>query len=141
MGVILYFAMALYKKVVDRFQITILRSGEYGDPAQMKPWIAQLLVWGFMASGEKFITGFLVILPLHWHLDQLAVAIEAPVVRYPHIELLMVMVAAPVLLNIVFFWLIDNIIMLKRSKHDLTEDRQPLIESDFCCCPSGRRSK
>ena len=45
---------------------------------------------------------------------QFAAAIEAPFVRYPHVELLLVMVAAPVLLNVVFFWLIDNIIMRKR---------------------------
>lgn len=135
---ILWAAMAVYKLVVERFQISLLRSGEYGKPPQLTPWIAQMLVWGLLASGEKLITGFFVIFPLHWHLDQVAAAIESPVVGYPRLELLLVMVAAPVILNVVFFWLIDNIIMRKIAKHELADDKQPLLEDDYCCCPSVR---
>ena len=40
---------------------------------------------------------------LHSHLDALAAAIETPLLAYPNVELLLVMVVAPVLLNAVFF--------------------------------------
>lgn len=36
-----------------------------------------MVVWGFLASAEKGVTAFLVILPLHSRLDAFAAAIEA----------------------------------------------------------------
>ena len=111
---ILHFAMKLYKKVVDRCNLHLLRSGEYGMPPSWKAWLAQLLVWGFLASAEKLVTAAFVIVPLHPYLDTFGAFLERPLRPYPHIELLFVMVAAPVLLNILFFWAIDNIIMRKR---------------------------
>lgn len=137
---ILYVVMKAYRSMVDRFGWHLLRSGEYGRPPSWKPWLAQLLVWGFLASGEKFLTGAFVILPLHSHLDSFAYMIEQPLVAYPHIELLLVMVVAPVLLNVIFFWVIDNIIMKKRPKLEIHDDRQPLLDDDYCCCPSVRDS-
>jgi len=61
----------------------ILRSGEYGKPPDWKPWLAQMLVWGFMASAEKGLTALIVILPLHPHLDKVAQALEQPIYRCP----------------------------------------------------------
>mmetsp|Transcript_22891 Transcript_22891/g.50039 ORF Transcript_22891/g.50039 Transcript_22891/m.50039 type:complete len:251 (-) Transcript_22891:654-1406(-) len=132
---ILWGAMWAYKKLVDHFECHIMRSGEYGKPPKLTAWVMQLLVWGLMASGEKMITAALVIYPLHSHLDGVAAALERPLLAYPRLELVLVMVAAPIVLNAVFFWLIDSIIMRKRSKHDDSVDRQPLLEDDYCCCP------
>eukprot|EP00967_Tisochrysis_lutea_P120607 scaffold197958_cov27-Tisochrysis_lutea.AAC.1 len=42
--------------------------------------------------------------------------IEAPLYVHPKLELLAVMVAAPVLLNALFFWIIDSLIM-RRGGH------------------------
>lgn len=111
---ILHFTMKLYKWVVERWNLYLLRSGDYGTPPNWKPWLAQLLAWGFLASAEKLVTAAFVIIPLHPYLDRLGAWVERPLRPYPHIELLVVMVAAPVLLNILFFWAIDNIIMRKR---------------------------
>jgi len=108
--------MAIYHTCVERFGLHILRSGEYGKPPDWKPWLAQMVVWGFMASAEKGITALVVILPLHPHLDQVAQFIEAPLYVHPKLELLAVMVAAPVLLNALFFWIIDSLIM-RRGGH------------------------
>ena len=53
-GVILLWAiMRAYTWTVERFNMTLLRSGEYGNPPNWRPWLAQLLIWGFLASGEK----------------------------------------------------------------------------------------
>mmetsp|Transcript_15540 Transcript_15540/g.25943 ORF Transcript_15540/g.25943 Transcript_15540/m.25943 type:complete len:237 (-) Transcript_15540:145-855(-) len=140
--VILYGAMAVYKNLVDRFNIDLLKSGEYGKPPSWKPWLAQLLVWGFISVAEKYLTAVVVILPLHSHLDLVASMMETPVARYPNLELIIVMVLAPAVLNAVFFWLIDNIIMRRRPKHDGHDDpRAPLLDDDSCCCVSvGRNS-
>jgi len=113
--VLLYAAMELYKKVIEHFQLHFLRSGEYGHPPSWKAWLAQLLIWGFLASGEKVLTAILVIVPLHPHLDVVASALEWPIKAYPKTELVIVMAVAPVVLNMGFFWVIDNLIMRKRS--------------------------
>ena len=137
---LLWGAMKLYTRIVDRFRLNFLRSGEYGNPPSWRPWLAQLIVWGFLASGEKAVTAVLVIVPLHTTLDGLAVMLERPFVPYPRLELILVMVIAPVLLNAFFFWLIDSMIMRKRAVRQLTgdgeDDRKPLLDDSCSCCPS-----
>ena len=112
LGIALLFgAMRVWRYAVEEMGWTP-RSGQYGDPPSWKPWLAQMLVWGFVASGEKVVTALLVIIPLHGQLDGLAEWIEAPLRRYPNAELLLVMVVAPMLLNALYFWVIDNLIKL-----------------------------
>lgn len=131
--VILWAFMMAYKWCVDRYQLTLLRTGEYGSPPSWRPWLAQMLIWGFFSSFEKFLTAVFVILPLHTHLDAFAHSLEAPLVSFPATELVLVMVVAPVILNMGFFWVVDNLIMRKRQggaddrPHD---DKQPLLEED-----------
>lgn len=122
--VILWAVMKAYNYCVDRFHLTLLRSGEYGSPPSWRPWLAQMLIWGFFASSEKGLTALVVIMPLHASLDEFAAFIEMPLLEYPALELLLVMVIAPVLLNMFFFWVIDNIIMRKRQglTRDATEE-------------------
>ena len=66
--------------------------------------------------------------------------LERPFVPYPRLELILVMVIAPVLLNAFFFWLIDSMIMRKRAVRQLTgdgeDDRKPLLDDSCSCCPS-----
>jgi hypothetical protein len=104
--------MRVWRYAVEEMGWTLLRSGHYGDPPSWRPWLAQMLVWGFVASGEKVVTAFLVIIPLHDQLDAVAEWIEAPLRQYPNTELLLVMVLAPMLLNALYFWVIDNLIKL-----------------------------
>lgn len=127
---LLWGAMKLYTRIVDRYQLTLLRSGEYGNPPNWKPWLAQLLIWGFLASFEKVITAALVILPLHSQLDRFASWLEGPLLPYPTAELLLVMVLAPVLLNIMFFWVMDNLIMRKRPKVGPSEAEYEEVATD-----------
>jgi len=118
--VLLSLAMRLYNYVVERNQWTLLRTGEYGTPPlswrqSWKPWLAQTLVWGLLASAEKFVTAFVVILPLRNFLDGIASAFEAPLIGRPRLELVLTMVVGPMLLNALFYWVIDGLIMRKRA--------------------------
>ena len=83
---LLWGAMRLYTRIVERFRLHYLRSGEYGNPPSWRPWLAQLLVWGFLASGEKVVTAVLVIVPLHPLLDSVALLIERPFLPCPRVE-------------------------------------------------------
>ena len=119
--VLLSLVMRLYNYIVERYQWTLLRTGEYGTPPlswkqSWKPWLAQTLVWGLLASAEKFVTAFVVILPLRNLLDDVASALEAPFVGRPRLELVLTMVIGPMLLNALFYWVIDGLIMRKRAR-------------------------
>lgn len=118
--VLLFGAMRLWRFAVERLGWELLRSGHYGQPPSWKPWLAQMLVWGFVASGEKVVTAVLVIMPLRDVLDRLAAWIELPLKPYPGAELLLVMVLAPMLLNALYFWVIDNLIKLSGAELDRT---------------------
>ena len=132
--VILWAIMKAYNHCVNSCQLTLLRSGEYGDPPKWHAWLAQLLIWSFFASAEKVLTAAVVIVPLHADLDEFASWIEQPLVPYPELELLLVMVIAPVLLNMGFFWVIDNIIMRKRQGSVPSKDRiHPAAAADDHC--------
>ena len=86
----LFLAMRLWALLVDRLGVELLRSGEYGHPPSWRPWLAQLLVWGLVASGEKVLTVYLVILPWHTTLGSFAAGFERPLLPYPNLELLLI---------------------------------------------------
>jgi hypothetical protein len=67
--VILSLYMRLHEYVVNRYELTWLRSGEYGDPPQLGPWLVQLLLWGFICCLEKLLTAAVVIYPLKLSID------------------------------------------------------------------------
>ena len=58
------------------------------------------------------VVGDFVFGKVHDQLDAVAEWIEAPLRQYPNTELLLVMVLAPMLLNALYFWVIDNLIKL-----------------------------
>jgi len=116
----LHFVMKGYSHFVERYDLRLLRSGEYGEPPSWKPWFLQMLIWGIIASLEKLITAAAILWPLRHALDGFAAWIESPLQGYPNAELAVVMILAPVLLNALFYWIVDNIIK-RREKEDIRE--------------------
>jgi hypothetical protein len=98
-------------------RLAILDSGNYGEPPQWQVWLVQVLLWCFVSCAEKFITAVCVILPLRDFLDESIAEAEAPLKPYPRTELFLVMVAGPALLNGVYAWVVDNIIMDPAQRH------------------------
>ena len=63
------------------------------------------------------LTAVLVILPAHHHLDKFAQWFESGWLRtHPASELVLVMCFAPVMLNMAFFWVVDNLIMRRHGR-------------------------
>jgi hypothetical protein len=69
-------------------------------------------------------------MPLHSSLDRFAAWLETPLLAQPVLELLLVMVLAPVMLNVCFFWVMDNLIMRKRPKVDAKQEEVADEESE-----------
>ena len=107
-------AMAAVNYLVVRYQCLLLRTGEYGSPPSWRTWLAQLLVWGAIGIGEKVLTTFSLVVPFRRPLGELAAWLEQPLLPYPHLELILIMVVTPVLLNVISVVIFDNI--MKRKK-------------------------
>jgi hypothetical protein len=110
--------------LVEKYGFNILRSGDYGQPPRFQIWFVQMLLWCFVSCAEKCLTAVCVILPLRDTLDGAIALAEAPLKPYPKTELVLVMVVAPTLLNVLFAWVVDNLIKDTDLKHhdESTED-------------------
>eukprot|EP00440_Ansanella_granifera_P020930 gb/GFBE01022731.1/.p1 GENE.gb/GFBE01022731.1/~~gb/GFBE01022731.1/.p1 ORF type:complete len:257 (+),score=68.27 gb/GFBE01022731.1/:1-771(+) len=122
--VVLTLWMQVHRKLVEKYNITVLRSGEYGEPPDVRIWAVQALYWGFVCVSEKLLIAGLVILPLHGNLDQLIAHLEKPLLHYPKTELVLVMVALPTMLNAIFAWVIDNLI---KDQHGAKSEEGKLL--------------
>jgi len=114
----LWFAMRTYTYVVERNEWTLLYSGEYGNPPSWKPWLAQILLLGVIVAVEKVLTAVFIIEPLYDSLDAFAAWAERPLIDEPNLELLIVMVFGPMLLNAFFFWIADNLVAAPLERRD-----------------------
>ena len=104
-----------YDYVIDMYSLTYLKSGYYGDPPSCKAYLPQMIIWCLICCSEKLITAAIVIMPFYNYLDNLSSYIEKPLKDYPQLELVLVMVIGPAIINSIFFWVCDNIIKNKQK--------------------------
>tara|TARA_Y100000389_G_C17467636_1_gene527059 strand:- start:5220 stop:5912 length:693 start_codon:yes stop_codon:yes gene_type:complete len=112
---IIYVVMKLYDRFVEKHNLILLKSGYYGTPPKVKAWLVQLFIWCIVCCSEKLITATVVIYPLYEVLDKFGMWLESGIKIYPHLELVLVMVVGPTLINSAFFWICDNIIKNKKT--------------------------
>lgn len=112
-----YIIMGLLERLQERFQWSALDSGYYGHPPSWKTWLKQVMVWlTVVFLAKAVVTGF-----IYLGEEQLAVLgqlLMYPFRDYPKVELLVVMLLFPFVLNVVAFWLFDN--LLKKSVNKAT---------------------
>lgn len=109
-----------FLNVLERFvkcypqQCSVLKFGEYGDPPQLAVWLPQLFVWLAIVIVVKIIL-LSVLLQLVVPLDHFLTSSFAPLRSKPKVELVLVMIVVPSILNTVQFWITDTFI--KRQDH------------------------
>lgn len=94
--------------------INILEMGDYGDPPQLSLWIPQLLLWLTIVIVGKILTLFL-LMAFITQLDAALTFLFQGLKNHPKVELLMVMVIIPTILNSAQFWITDT--FLKKQDH------------------------
>ena len=117
--------------LIKHYNLTYLRSGDYGTPPSWQRWLAQLLVWGFVGITEKVLTTYVLVYPLHYELGRLAQWLEGPLRPYPHVELTIVMVIAPVLISILTVWVFDNVMNPHKRKRLRAQAHRDVSRTDF----------
>ena len=101
-----------------------MRSGKYGTPPSAYAWGMQLLLWQGIVVGVK-VTMAALTYPVSDFLQSIARFVLAPVIKHPHAELIFVMLVLPLVLNVVTFWVSDNVLMAKK------EESGPVTEAEM----------
>mmetsp|Transcript_29780 Transcript_29780/g.60131 ORF Transcript_29780/g.60131 Transcript_29780/m.60131 type:complete len:248 (+) Transcript_29780:56-799(+) len=87
-----------------------ISSGDYGDPPQMVRWLQQLGVWLLVVTVCKVAVTALQSL-FQAPLAEFGAIILNPLCFNPHMELFIVVVLLPLVLNAFQFWIVDNYLM------------------------------
>jgi len=100
----------------------IMKSGDYGNPPRWKVWLVQITSWVLIITAVKFLLLYCVLIPLmdplytvgHW----LLVGFDP----YPKLELVIVMILVPLVVNVVVFWISDNFLMNQSPTDNVVRD-------------------
>uniref|UniRef100_M4BF34 Uncharacterized protein n=1 Tax=Hyaloperonospora arabidopsidis (strain Emoy2) TaxID=559515 RepID=M4BF34_HYAAE len=116
-GVVLnYFLLSGLAFLALRLSWSALQTtGDYGMPVQVRTWLLQVLSWIVVIFTCKMMIAA-VILAFQQPLGALAVLLFKPLEKYPDVELVLVMIACPCLMNAVQFWIQDS--FLKKDVRD-----------------------
>uniref|UniRef100_A0AAV1UVT2 Uncharacterized protein n=1 Tax=Peronospora matthiolae TaxID=2874970 RepID=A0AAV1UVT2_9STRA len=116
-GVVLnYLLLSALALVALRWSWSALQtSGDYGTPVQGRTWLLQVLSWIAVIFTCKMVIAA-VILAFQKPLGALAVLLFKPLEKYPDVELVLVMIACPCLMNAMQFWIQDS--FLKKDVRD-----------------------
>jgi len=112
LGCILNF-LFLYalEKIATRWKMESMRSGDYGYPPKFSYWLIQTSAWIIAITVVKFVLLFCVIVPFKDPLYAVGAWLMSGFEPYPKLELIIVMIIIPLVMNIIVFWIQDNFLM------------------------------
>lgn len=106
---ILFFKLLEY--FVFKYNWESLKSGYYGNPPKVSYWILQLVTWCSIVLVSKTILLFAVVVPLRDEVYAMGTYLLKPFEFSAKLELTMVMVIVPVVINTFMFWVTDDYLM------------------------------
>ncbi|XP_065525342.1 store-operated calcium entry regulator STIMATE-like isoform X1 [Lathamus discolor] len=115
--------------IVQHKKYTYLVFGEYGDPPQAAAWIGQCVLYLLIMVFEKTVISLVLLIPGWTKLQQILLGY----IPNPQLELILVMLIVPFIVNAIMFWVVDSLIMKKYKQKD-TIDINGSIET-----PHARR--
>ncbi|CAM9798607.1 unnamed protein product [Heterosigma akashiwo] len=106
----IYFLLKAQRALADRHGWEDLKHpGVYGSPPSTKVYLVQL--WGYFLVLLTYKTlNAVIILSWRHHLDSFYTWVFSPLQPYPKLELVVVMVLLPGVLNVMQYWIVDNIL-------------------------------
>ncbi|KAJ0398005.1 hypothetical protein ATCC90586_004697 [Pythium insidiosum] len=97
--------------------------GRYGDPPSLRTWTIQLLSWMGVLVVMKLLVG-ITIYVFRTPLGFIGSLLFFPVRNHPKIELLIVMIGCPLVMNMVQFWIQDSFLK-DRTRPNM--EKEPLL--------------
>ncbi|XP_061124736.1 transmembrane protein 110, like [Syngnathus typhle] len=115
---VIWLAVKLVSKVVEHKQWTLLTFGEYGDPPQAAAWLGQCGTYLLIMVLEKGVISLVLLVP-GWSKLQ---AVLLGYITNPQVELVLVMLIVPFIVNSVMFWVVDSLTMRKSKSMKSPDD-------------------
>jgi hypothetical protein len=87
-------------------------TGHYGTPPSASRWASQVFLWLLVVTLAKAVVSALILMaaaPLH----AVGLSTLRPLEPYPRLEVVIVMLIAPLLLNVIQLWIQDNFLQLR----------------------------
>mmetsp|Transcript_84812 Transcript_84812/g.137551 ORF Transcript_84812/g.137551 Transcript_84812/m.137551 type:complete len:242 (+) Transcript_84812:92-817(+) len=100
--------------ILSRYGVDV-SSGNYGDPPEWKRFFHQLGVWVFVVVACKLGTT-VVEYVFEEPLASFGLLILSPLCFNPHLELFIVVVLLPLILNAFQFWMVDSYLMAQEDR-------------------------
>ncbi|KAM9634429.1 store-operated calcium entry regulator STIMATE-like isoform 2-T3 [Morphnus guianensis] len=100
--------------IVQHKKYTYLVFGEYGDPPQAAAWIGQCILYLLIMVFEKTVISLVLLIPGWTKLQQILLGY----IPNPQLELVLVMLVVPFIVNAIMFWVVDSLIMRKYKLKD-----------------------
>ena len=117
MGISIMF-LRCFEQQILRYQSCsrVMKFGDYGNPPELCIWIPQLTVWLIIVVMTKIMTLYFMlqfIFPLN---EFVAVLFSALPPHEPEVELVLVMIIIPTIMNTIQFWITDTFLKLQQEE-------------------------
>ncbi|KAK9712549.1 hypothetical protein K7432_007083 [Basidiobolus ranarum] len=110
-GVVTLFVLLKISAVlIHRYKLQSLYSGLYGDPPKVQIWLKQLCLFIFISLINKGIIILLFLIP---YVLVLAHLVLSSLRNNPKVQVVIVMLVFPLVMNTFQFWLIDQLLKAK----------------------------
>uniref|UniRef100_A0A3B3Z810 Uncharacterized protein n=1 Tax=Periophthalmus magnuspinnatus TaxID=409849 RepID=A0A3B3Z810_9GOBI len=106
---VIWLALKLVSRLVEYKQWTLLILGEYGDPPQAAAWLGQCGIYLLIMVLEKGVVSLVLLIPGWSELQEVLLGYIAN----PQLELVLVMLIVPFIVNAIMFWVVDSLMMRK----------------------------
>lgn len=109
---VIWMGVKVVSKIVEHKQLTLLMFGEYGDPPRIAAWLAQCSVYLLIVALEKSVVTLVLLIPGWTNLEEVVL----DYIPNPQLELAIVMLIVPFIVNSIMFWVVDSLTMRKYKK-------------------------
>ncbi|KAJ4924917.1 hypothetical protein JOQ06_003865 [Pogonophryne albipinna] len=123
----LWLAVKLVSKLVEVKQWTLLMFGEYGDPPQAAAWLGQCGIYLLIMVLEKGVISLVLLVPGWSKLQEVLLGYIAS----PQLELVLVMLIVPFIVNSIMFWVVDSLMMRKYKTMKSLDDSCDVKKGDM----------
>lgn len=112
---VIWLSVKFVSFIVERQMYTLLIFGVYGDPPQAAAWLGQCILYLLIMIVEKTIISLVLLIPGWTKLQEILL----DYIPDPKLELILVMLVVPFIVNAIMFWVVDSLIMRKYKRMKL----------------------
>lgn len=110
---VIWFVLKMLHVLASRKNWHKLKMGEYGEPPRFKTWLFQCMAYLAVMLTEKIV--ILILFQFNFWTGVKKLILK-PISGYPKLELVVVLLLVPFVINALMFWVVDNFLMHKRRK-------------------------